>query len=375
VSNYQLLVDGTPVDQDLYDALSSLEVEENLDLPGAIQLHLPVTTDGQGDLSFAGDDRFRPFANLAVVVQLENGSPECIFDGLVLAHRLHLETGVTDSTLRVWGQDSEWLMNLEEKTREWADLTDADVAASIFGEYGITPADANSDDDSPAHTEDGHTLMQRASDIQFLRRLARRSGKVCRVACADEPGQRTGYFARPDLQEDPTAVLQLNEPDNWNVSTLDISWELTGPTTVRARQALFTDDTPEGTGAEVSDSGLPLLDARAPADFAGRDITAMLTAPVDAADELTLRASGLLAEAGWVVRCEGDAEANQLGTILRAGMVVQLDGVGALHSGKYLAWSVRHSLDNEAHRMHFVLVRNAFGPAASGGGGLPGGLL
>ena len=49
---------------------------------------------------------------------------------------------------------------------------------------------ANSDDDSPAHNETGHTLMQRGSDIQFLRRLARSNGKVCRIACAGQPGDR-----------------------------------------------------------------------------------------------------------------------------------------------------------------------------------------
>ena len=47
-------------------------------------------------------------------------------------------------------------------------LTDADVANSIFGDYGFTPAPENSDDDSPSHVESGHSLMQRGSDIQFL---------------------------------------------------------------------------------------------------------------------------------------------------------------------------------------------------------------
>ena len=98
-------------------------------------------------------------------------------------------------------------MNLEEKVKEWVDVTDADVANSIFGDYGITPASDNSDDDSPTHTEDGHTLMQRASDIQFLRNLARRNGKLCRVVCTDTPGQRTGYFAKPSVDGDPVVTL------------------------------------------------------------------------------------------------------------------------------------------------------------------------
>jgi phage protein D len=373
-STYQLLIDGAPAEDDLYAALSLVEVEENVDLPGAIQLQLPVSRSAEADLTFISDARLRPFANLALVAQIEDGPAECLFDGFVLAHKAHIETGVTSSTLSVWGQDAEWLMNLEEKAREWVDVTDADVASAIYGEYGIEPAAENSEDDSPAHTEAGHTLMQRASDIQFLRRLARSNGKVCRVACAGTPGQRTGYFAKPQLDGEPVAILKLNDPETWTVDALDIDWDVTRPTAVKTRQALFNDDSEDGAGAEASDSGLSLLDERGAQDFSGQAMTVLLTAPVDDAGELSLRASAVLREAGWFVRCQGEADAGRLNHILRAGTVVQIEGIGALHSGKYYVWSVRHSLNADAHKMKFVLVRNAVGPEPSGGG-LLGGLV
>jgi len=368
-STFQLLMDGTAADEALYDALALVEVEENIDLPGAIELSLPVDRSKDGDLTFVSDPRFKPFANLALVAQLEDGQPECLFDGYVLSHKVHLETGITASTLKVWGQDAEWLMNLEEKAREWADVTDADVARSIFGEYDIEPASANSDDDSPAHNETGHTLMQRGSDIQFLRRLARSNGKVCRIACAGEPGDRTGYFAKPNLDGEPIATLSLNDPEVWSVDALDIDWDVTHPTAVKARQALFTDDDEDGVGSEPADSGLSLLDVRGAADFAGRAMTVLLTAPVDDAGELSLRATAVLRDAGWFVRCEGEADVARTNAILRAGTVVQLDGLGSLHSGKYFVWSVRHRIDSETHKMRFVLVRNAVGPDPAGGAG------
>ena len=82
-------------------------------------------------------------------------------------------------------------------------MTDGQVANSIFSSYGFSPADANTDDDSPAHDPDQHTLFQRATDLQFLHGLARRNGKLCRVACADKPGERTGYFIRPAVDSAP----------------------------------------------------------------------------------------------------------------------------------------------------------------------------
>jgi len=260
-------------------------------------------------------------------------------------------------------------MNLQEKVNEWVDVTDADVASSIFGQYGITPADENRNDDSPTHTEDAHTLMQRATDIAFLRALARASGKLCRVCCADQPGQRTGYFARPTLDGDPVITLDLNDQDNWNVGPLDFDWDVSRPSSATASQVLVGD--PQG-GVDISDSGLSPMDAQSLADFSGQTTSVMIAAPADSADELTLRAQGLLVDANWFVRCEGESDLARVKTVLRVGQIAALQNVGALHSGNYLVWSVRHTITPETHKMRFVLVRNAVGPPPASGGGLSG---
>jgi hypothetical protein len=374
-ATFQFLINGDAADDDLLTVMGPLEVEENADLPGAIQVTLPVDSDGNNDLTFVNDSRFQPFSNLAVVATADGGSDECIFDGYVLSNKLHLQKGSTGSTLQVWGQDASWLMNLEEKVKEWVDVTDGDVANSIFNDYGITPSDDNTSDDSPSHTEDTHSLMQRASDIQFLCSLARRNGKLCRVACTDTPGQRTGYFAKPDLGGDPVVTLELNDPDAWTVDALDLEWDVGRPTEVLAAQALFDDSDEDGATVDQTDSGLDLLDDRGLSDFAGKTMSVLLTAPVDAADELTLRAQSVLREAGWFVRCSGQADVSRLKAVLRVGTVVQINGAGSLNSGKYFVWSVRHTIGKDSHKMNFVLVRNAIGSLPSSGGGLLGGLL
>jgi len=304
------------------------------------------------------------------VAKQENNPDECIFDGFVLSEKLHLETGAVSSTLDVWGQDASWLMNLEEKTKEWVDVTDGDVASAIFSDYGITPADDNTTEDSAVHTESGHSLMQRGTDIQFLRNLARRNGKVCRVACTDTPGQRTGYFVKPAVDGGPAVTITLNPSTDATISALDFEWDITRPTAVVARQALFTDDSAGGASGDTSDSGLDPLDARTLADFAGQTNTVMLTAPVDDAGELTMRAQSLLQESGWFAKCEGEADAGRIKAVLRVGTVVQINGAGSINSGNYLVWSVRHSFTQDAHKMKFVLMRNAVGPADTGTGGV-----
>ena len=372
--SYQLFVDGQPVDAGLYAAISSLEIEEHAELPGAIQLSVPVAPDGAGDLTRINDAAFRPFANLAVVVAVEDGGTECIFDGYVLSHKLHLDRGTAASSLQVWGQDASWLMNLEDKVKEWSDVTDGAVANAIFGDYGISPAAGNTSDDSASHTESGHTLMQRASDIQFLRQLARRNGKLCRVAGGSAAGALTGTFAKPDLSAAPAITLTLNDPDKRMVSALDFEWDVARPTEVDARQALFTDASDGGVTGDATDTGPALLAERGLAELAGRPMTALLTTTVDDAGELQMRAASLLREASFFVRCTGDVDLAALGAVLRVGAIVQLDGVGSVHAGKYLVWSVRHAITLDAYKMSFVLVRNAVGPVPSPAGGLLGGL-
>lgn len=365
-SSFQLVFDGTAADDEFYGAVTALDVEENADLPGAFQLTLAVNRDASGDLTQVGAAALQPFANIAVVVTPDTGSAACIFDGYVLSHKLHLERGAVAASLVVWGQDASWLMNLEDKVKEWTDVTDGDVANAIFGAYGFTPDDGNTGDDSTSHTEDTHTLMQRASDGQFLRELARKNGKWFRVFCQDQAGQRTGLFARPGLDGNAAVTLDLADPEHWNVDKLDFEWDVAArPTKVQARTATFDDAGEDGVGGETADSGLSPLDARGLGAFAGRDTVALLTMPADDAGALGLRAAGILREAGWFVRCEGEADLSRLGAVLRVGQIVAVAGAGTLNSGNYLVWSVRHTIAVDSHKMRFTLMRNAVGAAAS----------
>ncbi|GHJ47492.1 hypothetical protein Cs7R123_48340 [Catellatospora sp. TT07R-123] len=374
MSTYQVLLDGTAAGDDFYDAVSVLEVEENLHLPDALRLVLPVSAV-DGDLSWVGDRKIRPYANIAVTATPEGGATQCVFDGYVQSHQIHLQAGITASTVEVRAQDASVLMGLEHKAREWTGMTEGAVANSIFGEYGFTPGARNTDDDTPAHDAPGHSLMQRGTDLEFLRRLARRSGRWCRVACAGAPGVRTGVFAVPDLRAEPVTTIAMNDPEQAPVAALDFHWDVARPNSVLAAQATLTDDDPEGFTADTTDSGLPLLDARSLAEFAGRTASVRLTTGGDAAD-LPVRARAVLREAGWFTGARGVADISRVRVVLRVGSVVALAGVGQLLSGRYLVTGVRHTIGRNSHTMAFTLARNAVGPAAGAAGtpGLPGGI-
>jgi hypothetical protein len=363
-AGFALLAGGSGAD-DLIGVMTSLEVEENADAPGAFALTLPLSAV-DGEIDRVGDPRLAPLAPIAVVARgSDDGPDECVFDGYVLAHSIRLSPGIVDSSLRVWGQDASWLLNMTEQAREWVDVSDATIAATIFGEYGIAPVPDNDSDDSPLHVEAGHSLLQRATDAQFLIRLARRAGKLFRVTNGSAPGLRSGIFARPKLDGSPVLTLVIGDTQTANAGELEIAWDVMRPTAVRGGQALLTAAGP----AEADESeGLGPLESRGLADFAGEASTALVGAIVDDASELALRAQAELINNGFFVRCTGKCDVARLGAVLRVGTLVSLDAAGSLHSGNYYVWSVRHAITRERHEMRFELVRNAVGPAPAGGG-------
>jgi hypothetical protein len=364
----QLSVGGTAVPAAFYDAIQQLEVEESSDRPGVLLLRLPVNRTSTGDLQFVGDGSFEPATNITLMVTpgAQGSQAQCIFDGYVLSWRLHLDRATTSSSIDIWAQDASWLMNVNDAVTEWSGQTDGEVANTIFSSYGFTPAARNTDHDSPSHTPDGHTLVQRATDLQFLRGLARRGGKLCRIACTDTPGARTGYFIVPAVDGQPVTTITLVDPNSWTVDTLDFDWDVMRPTEADASQVDLTQSADAGTDVTADASGLAPLDDRDYPGYFGQSSTLLLTAPADV-PELSQRTAAVLTESGFFSRCTGEADADRIGVILRVGDLVTIEGAGSIQSGTWLVWSVRHRSLPESWKMSFTLVRNAMGPAGAGG--------
>jgi hypothetical protein len=380
-STIQLALGGTAVTSDFYNTIELLEVEENADRPDALLMRVPVNRTSGGDLQYVGDGTLEPYTNITLTVTPPNQPTQCIFDGYALSWKLHLDRTGSCSTLEVWAQDASWLMNISDTVQEWPGMTDGQVANQIFSSYGFTPHPSNTDDDSPVHDPDQHSLFQRATDLQFLRGLARRNGKLCRVACTDTPGQRMGYFVTPDVSGDPVTTISLSDPDSWSVDALDFEWDVMRPAEVDASQLDLESSDDEGTAGDATDSGLSALStsaspardfptyANVPSIPAGDSGTLLLTPTADVA-EVALRTTAALRDANWFVRCTGETDVLRLGNTLRVGTVVAVVGAGALQSGSWFVWSVRHKITIDQIKLEFRLVRNAMGAAPTSGGGL-----
>ena len=91
--------------------------------------------------------------------------------------------------------------------------------------------------------------------------MARRNGKLCRVACADKPGVRTGFFVTPNIGGQPVATISLVDPNAWTADCLEFDWDVMRPTEVDGSQ-LPLDSSSNGVPGNAISSGLAPLDAR-----------------------------------------------------------------------------------------------------------------
>ena len=126
-----------------------------------------------------------------------------LVQGQVHGQRLQFRHGAQDSWVEVQGGDKAFELDREVKAKIWSDVTVSDAISSILSAYGVT---ADVEAIATSHPEAGHTLVQRDSDLRFVRRLARRYGHWFWFS-TDAAGVTTAHVKRPALSGPATATL------------------------------------------------------------------------------------------------------------------------------------------------------------------------
>ncbi len=218
-------------------------------------------------------------------------------------------------------------------------------------------------------------MIQRETDLQFLKRLALRNGFACWV----EEG--TAHFRPIPTEDAPQPVLAAHFGEETNLWAFTATVNALNPTNV----AMFDVDrlakeilTAEATTSERD--ALGELDAAAllPGDVDPARVYVAKNATTGQA-EMTALCQGLFQEAAWFVSAEGEIRSAAYGHVLRPRRLVTIKGVGETYSGAYFVGCVRHAFSRGGYTQHFRARRDALLPRGdepfSSGGGLLGGLL
>jgi phage protein D len=346
-----IAVNGKP-DAELSAAVS-VEVEQRAGATTRYRLRYDLAVV-DGDFPLLTKDALGPESDLAVIAPLA-GKNHYLVKGPVTGSRVHVEHGVGASYVEIDGGDRSVVMDRESKAAVYDDATDSDAVSAILGHYATVTPDVDS---TPAmHAERKHALVQRHSDLRFIRWLARRNGFLFWITC-DDKGNETAHFKRPPVSDAPVTDLVINLDQN-TIENFDITWDTERPSSATGKQ-LGLNDKSEIDGS-LAKSALTAMGKQMLGDIAPATRSTHVAPPVDDAGDLQARAEGALTDAGWFIHATTRTTVDTLKAVLSPQTVVNVRGLGKRFSGKYFVWSVRHAIDASAHTMDVELVRNAWG--------------
>jgi phage protein D len=342
---------------DLYPDLSSLEVELDCELAGMFRLSIATRLQPDGTWTYLDDERFTAWKQVAIHAGFEDTTEE-VMAGYITHLKPYFDPDLAGCTLEIWGMDGSVLMGRDEKLKAWPNKKDSDIAAEIFDQYGFTP---NVEDTQVIHDEAVSTIIQRETDIQFLKRLALRNGFECYVEGT------TGHFCSPQVDSTPQPVLAVHFGDETNVATFAIETDALAPVNVAMFQVDRLEKEILGVVAESCEQTL----------LGATDGTALIAAGIDPArvfvgangasgnPEMAALCQGLFHEAAWFVTGEGEIAGNQYGHVLRPRSTVTVKGVGETYSGVYYVTHVTHSFTSDGYTQFFRVKRNGILPTGA----------
>jgi phage protein D len=334
--------------------LVSLEVELDTELAAMFRLRLAIRQQRDGSWSYLDDEQFRPWMPMRITGGFRSGARE-LLSGYITHVKPVFPRIASQSSLEIWGLDASVLMDREERLCTWPNETDGAIAARLFRQYGlipeVTPTIARHDDTIS-------TIVQRETDMQFLKRLALRNGFECYVE------GRTGFFGPPDVAAEPQPVLAVHFGDATNVNRFSLALNALTPTNVTMFQVDRTNKTLlEATASAGRQKALGAVRAglaRTPRVAPGRVYVRMNTTTGDA--EMGTLCQELFHQSEWFLTAEGEIDGKRYNHVLKPHGTVTIKGVGASYSGVYYVTHVTHTFTPKGYAQYFRAKRNALRP-------------
>ncbi len=395
---YQIAFAGEAASQDFYGSVVSLTVEENTSAASTLDMRLATRRKDDGSWELLDDPRFELFTKISVKAGFSGGQGlagalggltgssgndglEPVFDGFVTSVHLSLQSDPGATFIDVHAMDSTVLMSLEEKVARWPNLSDSDIARQILLGYGVQ---VQADSTSTTHQENDTTIVQRGTDLDFVRELARRNGLEFYFETDKTSGQVTAYFRAPQLDGAPQPDLAIQFGDGSNLRTFSARLDGLRPLNVKKiQQDVQANST---NSAQVSDTQLTKLGSQDANDLIGGPLGSLVTAqdaaaearvlgpPTSDATEMQTLAQAVRDDAGWLIAAEGEINSQAYQAVLRSHRLVLVKGAGSAYSGKYYVTRVVHEIRADGtYTQRFEARRNARGLDGSeqfGGGGL-----
>lgn len=383
---YQILFDGDAAEDDFYADILELSIDVPAADAATVRLRLAIAVNDDGEWTYLDDDRLSLFSPVEIRLGYQEGEGLAgalggllggggndglipVFTGFVHGVDVQIGSVPGQSQIDVSLTDTSLLMGLEDRIAVWTDVSDSEVIERIAGAYADN---TEVDSTETVHAEDGSVLVQRGTDLQFVRMLARRNGLEFAFETDAASSNVTAIATLPQLDGTPQPDLAVLFGDQSNLASFHVRVDGRLPLNVDVSQVDIS--TKSANSAQVSDISLNLLGADDLGALAAGDIDALappqtatsqlmlLGPPTSDSTELTALAQSVRDTAGWFMTATGEINCDAYGAVLQPRRTVLVKGAGSLYSGTYYVTGVTHRITSDGrYRQTFEAKRNALG--------------
>lgn len=338
-----VLVKQQDLPQRAYRDLLDIRVQEHIDGPSEFTLRLSAWNDEKLDFGWVDDDLFEIGTEVQIALGYQE-SLEVLILGDIVGIDFELGTGEKPAIV-VRGYDRRHRMRRGSRTATFKDMKDSDIAAKIAQEYGLG-----------ARVEDSgivnkHLGQNNQSDLDFLSMRADAIGYELMVL-----GKMLHFRSRKHAEK-PSFRLDAERDLLEFSAQISVSQQVS-EVMVRAWDPK---DKKEIVGRASSDSRMSMGGKGGPeiAENAfGATVVAIVGHDISTQEQADRLAKEQLEKAALsLVQCSGSCLGRN---DLRAGMVVDIQGVGKRFSGAYYLGAVSHSYTpGQGYRTSFSGRRNS----------------
>ncbi|WP_408909826.1 hypothetical protein [Streptomyces luteolus] len=344
-----------PVPAEVAEALLSAQITATAGERSGFQLAFDLTKNGLISRTLLPQGFFDPKTRLIVTVTVR-GTPEVLFDGLIVRQEVGASNQPGHSTLTVTGEDLCLAMDLQERTDKYPNLPPSQRVLSIlrrYSGYGIRP-DVYAEKVTQPPRENLRVHYQTSTDLQYINELAKANGYVFYLVPGPNPGQssaRWGPEVRVGIRQH---ALNVNMDANSTVDQLTFAYDGTAREEPQARwQDPGTRQSTPLPQPSISPLRPPLGKRPTPALRQRRLSGTAKYQPEQAEAELLARA----ATSADVISGSGSLDVNRHGYLLQPRQLVGVRGSGRAYDGDYFVKSVTHVLRPGSFQQNFTLTR------------------
>lgn len=385
-------IDGASM-ADAAGLIRRLEVDERADDVSSFSMTLDQAP-GDGDWTALADGRFQLLHRITIGFGLGEqtsnapATKDVVFDGYITAvEPVFGVDRMSDSSLELSGLDASCVMHLEERQRRFEGMADSDIVKQIYGEYGFATPGDTIEATKPVRDASRGTMLQRGTDADFIRMLARRNGFEAYVERAAGPvkdgaaaaAECNGHFHRPRPDQTVQPTLALTPHQAPTLIEMRARWESHRPAEIRADH--IDERTRRIRSATIAQPRFPRMGKTGRGDIIKSRLAAIapkradlvptglayVDVPHDETEVGNLAWSDFLA-ADWLVAATARVRAAMYPQILRARRPVDVQGAGKLLDGTWYIKSVRHRWiwdeEQNEYELDTEMVRDALNEVA-----------